>query len=252
MPDRRYGLLWVARTPNRKTGDMPSAYVGETVAECRDSCAGCALLDRLCYAWKGLANVSLHRLEARRQQRPGHYTVEHALAHRARTARAVRIGAMGDPARANRWELRQAAKGCRARGLVVLSYTHFWREAPDLKDLCLASTDGPAEAAEAIDAGWVATTILPWDHDEACGPTFTTPNGRYRGFVCPAQTKADVTCNDCRMCSPQHPVWQAGKVHMVGFLDHSRAAAREKQRMQRGRQLPLFRRAVDTRVKVTN
>lgn len=246
---RRHHLTWVANTPNRKTGRIPTAYVGRTVEECDDSCRGCALRDQACYAWSGFAPVSLKRIAARREADPHRYTLESALQRRPKTARAVRIGAMGDPAHARRDELDRAVRRCREEGLAVIQYTHFWREpyAQDLKDVCLASTDCPDEAREAVAAGWIATTILPWDHYDACGPRFYMPGTAHQGFVCPAQTKPGVTCNDCRMCSPSHPVWNSGKVQAVGFLDHSRAAQREKRRMLTGRQLPLFGRGVDTR-----
>lgn len=223
-------LTWVANTSNRKTGRIPTAYVGSTVEECRKSCKGCALLGNGCYAWGGFAKASLGRIEKRREQRPDLYTIESALARRLRSARIVRIGAMGDPARADRSVLRLAVERVRGEGLGVVSYTHFWRdEGSDLADLCLASCNDPDEGAEAIAAGFVPAVLLPWDHYETSGSAFWLSDGT-RGLVCPAQTKPSVQCNTCGLCDRSHSVWKAGTIGAIGFLDHSRKANAEKRR----------------------
>lgn len=235
-----FTMTWVARTPNRKTGDVPSAYVGTNLDECRTSCLGCPLLDAGCYAWGGFARPSLARIGARRAEDPTPYLLETALRDRARTARAARIGVMGDPSRAQRQELRRAVLRIREAGLAILSYTHFWRDEDnqELRTFALASCEDVEGGADAIRRGWIAAVVLPWDHALEVGPTFDLPGGA-KGFVCPAQTKG-VTCNDCRMCSVDHPVWAAGKVRAVGFLDHSHKARRERQANNGGLQLPMF------------
>lgn len=241
-------LTWVARTPNRKTDDIPTAYVGATVAEARASCEGCALLERTCYAWKGFANVSFPKIVERRRADPARYSIERALEGRWKGARAIRIGAMGDPSSADRAALLRAVALAATAGLATISYTHFWREerAAGLEGLCMASCEDVDDADDAIAAGWTPAVILPWDHVREVGPTFVLPSGGL-GVVCPAQTKG-TTCNDCRMCWLGHPVWTAGKVAAIGFVDHSGAARRERIRANGGRQLPMFgERAVDVR-----
>jgi len=238
-------LTWVARTQNLKTDDVPTAYVGATVAECRETCAGCPLLEKRCYAWSGRARQAMGRHEARRRADPWSCSLERALELRNPLALIARIGAMGDPARADPVELAAALALLAAEGLVPVSYTHFWREpwADHVRGLCMASCGDEAEALEAIGLGWTPAPILPWDH---AGKTFRLPDGRL-GLVCPAQVR-ETTCNDCRLCWLGHPIWAAGKVAAVGFLDHSRAANRERRLSQGGRQLPVFDRMPDLRL----
>lgn len=235
-------LLWVAQTSNRKTGSIPTAYVGRTQEETRASCEGCPLLAGECYAWYGLtASWGLKRVQRLAAERPGNYTIETALKKRhgrrgdtPGAAKAIRIAALGDPARADRGQLLHAIQLARAAGLAVLAYSHHWRrpEGRGLEGQLMASTDFVPEADEALKAGWRPTTILPYDHE---GATFTTPGGA-KGVVCPAQRKDAVTCNTCRMCDPQAAVWKAGKVQVIGFVEHSRAALRAARR--EGRKLP--------------
>lgn len=235
-------LTWVSGTSNIKTGDIPTAYVGETVAECRDSCKGCPLLERTCYAWNGMARASLTRIERRRGEHGDQYTLDNAIKKRSPGARCVRIGAMGDPARADGDEILSTVNRLLKLDLPTISYTHFWREpwAQHLKGICLASCEDVDEADEAITMGWVPALLLPWDYMLDGGSAMIeTPAGN-RGVVCVAQTKPGVTCNDCRMCWLGHPVWAAGKISMIGFIDHSRAANRERRRWLKGTQLPVF------------
>lgn len=231
-------LLWTPAAQNRKTGRVPTAYVGETRSDTWASCEGCDLRESTCYAWHGTqARFGLPKIHAGFAREPQRYTLARALKRRLADARIARVTAIGDPLRANRAELLASLHLIRRAGLGVVGYTHFWRDEDGeaLKRELMASCDTPAQADEAIAAGWRATSVLPWGHVEAHGPLFVTPAG-HRGVVCPAQRLERVTCNDCRMCDPQHRVWRAGKVHAIGFLDHSPTARGEARRA--GRRLP--------------
>jgi hypothetical protein len=247
-------MLWVARTSNRKTGCLPTAYVGTTIEETIASCKSCSLLGDVeerpvgpvfpglstpvkpngaCYAWGGLvAHWGLPRILRKFKASPEKTTIAYALKHRRKDARAARLAALGDPSRA--LGLVEAIVAIRAEGLAVLGYTHHWRRAegrPFRLEL-MASTDDLAQADQALAAGWRPTVVLPWQHQ---GATFVTPGGA-RGVVCPAQRKDAVTCNTCRMCDPKHPVWEAGQVELIGFMDHGPQARGQARRV--GRRLP--------------
>lgn len=249
-------LLWVAQTPNRKTGNVPTAYVGLTLAEARASCEGCELGEqRECYAWSGFTRLAFAKRIRRRNElldynpRDETYTLAGALTERSPAARAARIAALGDPAHVDPAQLVAALVTLQREGLAPLVYTHHWRDpiAAHMQTYAMASCDTTDQADEALRAGWSPAVVLPWDHYETSGPTFWLgPKRGQLGVVCPAQTKPGVTCNDCRLCSKAHPAWGAGRLKAIGFLDHSAKAGREKRR---GKQLAMFSGGRDTRAR---
>lgn len=215
-------LLWIARPANRKTGPIPTAYVGRDYQETWESCEGCSLRQNTCYAWNGRGRMALASLQKRAQRVPEEYTLEHALKTRLFGMRAIRLGAIGDPARAPRRELLAAIDTARRNRLNVLGYTHFWAAEPRtgvLRREIMASTNTPAEADKAIAAGWRAASVVPSDTKEKL---VVTPAGN-KLLVCPAMVKANLTCADCRLCDPQHKVWTAGKIQGIAFPDHGPA-----------------------------
>ncbi|MCI0560895.1 MAG: hypothetical protein MN733_20615 [Nitrososphaera sp.] len=215
----RFKMLWVSRPENRKTGCIPTAYIGDSYEAARASCKGCALLEKRCYAWNGAMMKGFSAVLRTNARDPERYDYRNAIFSRNRKAKAIRFGAIGDPARADRVQLLKAVDLARSEGLSVIGYTHHWRNEPItgmLKRTLMASCNMLSETPEAIARGWKPAVVIPWDHK---GNTFDMPDGG-KGLVCPAQTK-HVTCNDCRMCDPNHPVWDAGKIQAIGFLDHS-------------------------------
>jgi len=74
----------------------------------------------------------------------------------------------------------------------------------------MASCDSLVAADEAVDAGWRATVILPWNSPL----DVVTPAGR-DVLVCPEQTKRGVNCNTCGLCDAS----RRGP-DVIGFLDH--------------------------------
>lgn len=185
-----------------------------------------------CYAWNGTPRTGFSAVLQGATKDRARYAfrtvLARATARRNYRARMVRLGALGDPARASHAELRRVERTARAAGLAVVGYTHHWRERANapLSDLLMASCNNVAEADEALTAGWRPAAVLDW---HTPGATFLTPGGAV-GLVCPAQRKDNITCNDCRMCDPSHPVWRAGKISLIGFLDHSIQARTESKR----------------------
>lgn len=227
----RFKMLWVSRPENRKTGCVPTAYIGDSWETAYASCKGCALLDKTCYAWNGAMMKGYSAVLKTYARDPARYDFYNAIVNRHRKAKMIRIGALGDPARADRVSLLTAVDFARREGLSVVGYTHHWRSEPRtgmLRKTLMASCNNLGETSEAIKLGWRPTVLLQWNHE---GNTFKLPSGG-KGVVCPAQTKENVTCNDCRMCDPNHPVWEAGKIQAIGFVDHSpkarKAAARQE------------------------
>lgn len=145
-----------------------------------------------------------------------------------RSARYVRIAALGDPCVLPRREIEDTYTDALLEGFRgVLAYTHGWRDAGShLRGLVMASCDTLAEADEAVDANWRATVILPWNAPHYGNETLA---GR-EIVVCPAQTKAGVTCNVCGLCDAR----RAGP-DVIGFLDHGPQARGAQQRLASGK-----------------
>lgn len=215
-------ILWSSRSTNVKTGDVPTAWVGATKDEARASCAGCPLLTGGCYAHTGtpaIAAVSVRRATGR--------TLTAALAGAVRSARMVRLSAIGDVGRCGKAMADAIVSEVKAAGLAVVGYTHHWREA-EVSDAwrgrLMASCDTLEDADRAISEGWRATVILPEGID---GDT-RTPGGALVK-LCPAQASdGRATCNTCRLCDGS----RSGP--NIGFRFHGNARTRSDRRRPMG------------------
>ncbi len=194
----------------------------------RRSCetAGCPLLTNgQCYAWNGTPRLAYTSIERRHQQGIA-YDLPSALENSLRSARYVRIAALGDPCVLSREEIEATYAAVKREGFRgVLGYTHGWRDAgAHLRGMLMASCDSLPQADEAVDRGWRATAILPWDTTPS---GIVTPAGR-SVVVCPAQTKRGVNCNMCGLCDASR-----NGPEVIGFLDHGPKARGEQRRDHR-------------------
>lgn len=217
--------LWIPTTTNRKTGNIPTSYIGRTLEDVRRSCeaADCKLLEnKQCYAWFGTPRAAYASLE-KADERGKDHSLRTAIKQAVRSARFLRVGALGDPCLLPPDELAETYDTARSEGFRgVLAYTHGWKEAGQhLCGLAMASCDSLEEADEALDEGWRTTAILPWDsaHDGNI-----TPAGR-NVAVCAAQIKRGVNCNTCGLCDAQ-----ARGPPIIGFLDHGPQARAARRR----------------------
>ena len=227
-------MLWVGRSSNDKTGDIPQGYVGADKAETERSCEGCPLRQDGCYHWLGVrrAQASMQRAHAKNTEtgRGERYSLKTAISNSRRMARYVRGAVGGDPWIFDRETVEGWANDVREAGFRgMLLYTHFAADkGAHLQGLAMASVHSLEEADDRIDEGWrVALTSDDFkvpgskrstlkDLAEWNGETFTTPNGQ-RLIVCPAQHKA-VDCNSCGLCDAQND--HHGAVPGVVFLKH--------------------------------
>lgn len=207
-----------ARTDNDKTGDVPTVWIGINRQQARASCdaVGCKLrpwaLDRkkdtpVCYAHGGTPAMGLSSIERSHERGTLNLNDEEMLRKRSKSARFVRIGALGDPG-VMPWgwwyRIRRLAKKYK---LKTIAYTHGWRSRPDLVGMTMASVDSLAEAVEAKAMGFqvaVATREV-----NALDKQVKLPDGS-TGIVCPAiYTKAAgkpmVQCNQCLKCTGDNP-----------------------------------------------
>ena len=243
-------FLWQSKPRNKKTGAIPTAYVGFSYDEALDSCSGCPLLSThkggtgektRCYAHAGSVKMGMMSMTNAATGEPrksaegsdavlpgGRYSLEHAMDvarsdKRKKKPRAARLGAIGDPSRVGKEEFHKTVKTIRGNGLSVLGYTHFHREYKNrgLKRDLMASCDTLAQADDAVSRGWVPAAILPADTQE----TVVRSDAGNRMLICPAQRSKRVTCDDCRLCDPSGKFWERERakddgVRGIGFIDH--------------------------------
>lgn len=209
-------ILWVARSRNSKTGDVPTAWVGFSTGEAKKSCIGCGLLGNGCYAYGGSPILGHQSLTKASMSQPGRYTLTAALKARSRKARMVRVTALGDVGRIGREAADAIVAEIKESGLALVGYTHHWKEvavAVAWHGRLMASADNLKEADQAAAAGWRVSVTVPSDHPRVS----LTPEGR-KVVVCPAQVKEDhsVQCNNCKLCdgSKRGPI--------IGFRAHGR------------------------------
>jgi len=240
IPRGEIRFTWISRSHDKKTGPIPAAYCGQSIEEMKGTCTGCALRDRICYAWKGtpklgfgaMARVATEGRTAFDMRdtpatRPGgRYALDSALQNRHPKARAVRIGMLGDSSRVTRRVFWRTVRTIRRAGLTILNYTHFWREYRNrsLRRAAMASCDTLADADDAIGTGWVPAAIVPGTDHHDIDPTIATvdtPAGNPL-LVCPAQRTANrITCNACRLCDPGNPFWvRQDRVRGIAFYQH--------------------------------
>lgn len=187
------------RSANSKTGDMVQTFILRPDAKPTDAvrdgsddaiCGACPHRrdpltgKRTCYVNVGQSVNAIHRAFLAGNYPDVDATVAAALCR----GRRVRLGAYGDPAMVpdNVW------RNLISRADGHTGYTHQWRTAKAFRDLCMASVDSEAEAAQAWSEGW--RTFRVRERSDA------TLKGE---IVCPASKEGGMRtqCERCMLCS---------------------------------------------------
>ena len=202
--------LYTAKSNNVKTGNIPQQFIGETRELSKESCSGCPLLEKVCYAQNGTEAYFGHNSVIRANKKGKDYTLGNALKNRAKTAKYVRLGSIGDPSAVE--DILEVGQTIREEGLGVLSYTHFWdSRGKFLKGEAMASCDTWEEAEQATNDGWRATV-----HVEALEQKQGKTETGKRFTLCPAQrTDNRIKCNDCGLCDAKRDA-----AEIIVFLNH--------------------------------
>jgi hypothetical protein len=222
-------ILWLAQTKNTKTGNVPTAMIGKTRRESLQSCKGCSqLTNRNCYAWFGTVSWGLAHIQRAFKGDPQKYSFLNAIADRHPDARMVRVSAIGDPFRASFRDLQHSFELSKQLGLAFVGYTHFHLEkgAHRLKKMLMASCDSIEQADAAVQRGWRATAVVPYNFQ---GKRFTTPAG-HTAVICPAQTMPKkITCNDCLLCDASRKT----SFQIIAFRDHGPKVRNQIRQMKK-------------------
>lgn len=194
-------VIAIAGSANAKTGDMVQTYIlradmepleasrtGADSTICGD-CPHRGVADgshakgRSCYVNIGQAPTAMYRKFAR-----GGYPVgtDKDIARMVR-GRVVRLGAYGDPAAVPTEILTKLVAGTRGH----TGYTHAWRNAPEIRGLCMASCDTEQDRTEAKLAGWRTFRVRR-----------ATDTVGVREFECPASAEQGKRkqCWECLAC----------------------------------------------------
>jgi len=149
-----------------------------------------ALSGRTCYVNVGQGPLGVYRAY-KRGNYPAAYAPASGLESMADIARGklVRLGTYGDPAAVPVGVWRVLLRHATGH----TGYTHQWRKAPQLRDLCMASADSFADLAEAHSAGWRTFRVATPRDGDARFPA---------EVVCPASAEAGkkLTCAECLAC----------------------------------------------------
>jgi len=220
--------LWLADTAATKTGPVPTSSILGADGDLTAACGTCDLRPQpgkktSCHAQRARVGWGAKRMAAAAKHRPQRYTLAAALILRRVVAKIARLGMIGNPSAAGVEAVKLQDKMIRAAGLIPLGFDHDWRSGAidPLRSILMASCDDYAQARDASRRDWIPAVIVPRDTP---GPVATDGKG-YRYRVCPEQLAhragnvSPPTCNDCRLCTPSHPIWQRGDLAGVALLE---------------------------------
>lgn len=211
-------IVFAAKSKNAKIkssrgkGEVSTTYAPISVT-CPSTCE--LRKSRTCYAMGGMvgfvvsriekAAVGLSRSDAAKQEAAairGAFSGGNVPQDGARGGRDLRVHTSGDCSTRTAAALVGAACADwrRRGGGDAWTYTHAWKSVTRVSwgtaVSVLASLDSLADAAKAVAAGYAPARVVP-----------SFPNGNkswteagVRWIPCPAQTREDTGCADCRLC----------------------------------------------------
>jgi hypothetical protein len=206
----------VESSTNRKLGAASATYVSQ--ASCP---ASCPWYGSGCYAENGPIGYTTRRLNRSPERRAERIARDEARAVDGLSgSRPLRLHVVGDArTKAAARILARAAQRFRARGgQPVWSYTHAWRTVDRASwgpVSVLASCETPADAREAMAAGYAAALVVEHHASDKAHDV-----GGVRVIPCPNQTRG-VTCTDCGLCMDDGRLRSRGLA--IAFAAHGRS-----------------------------
>lgn len=221
-------VLESANTKLMSRRRLVAATYASIEGTCPDSCA--LKKTRECYAMGGQVGMVTERIHAKRAP------IEHARAEADAIDAAdprdryLRLHVSGDASVPRAAQLLGAAarRWLERGGRTVWTYTHAWatvpRESWGPSVSVLASVDKLAHVAAAFARGYAVARYVaafPADSWEEAGMTW---------IACPAQTRDDTGCVDCRLCMDAEGL--RARKRGIAFVAHGHRGEKLKRRLQ--------------------
>jgi hypothetical protein len=234
------GAIYVKKSGNTKLAGS-SGRVDATYASIKKSCPStCELRDKGCYAQQSYVGMIVNRLDRRAKgQTP--LTIARAEAKvidQAYSGRNIppntflRLHVSGDSrtVKGTRVLSKAVSRWGKRGGTKAYSYTHAWRTVPRKEwgeVSVLASVANLREADEAYKKGYAPALVVP----EHPGPKSYKLNGSDITWIpCPAQTKENVGCSDCKLCMRDQ--YLIDSKHGITFAAHGINKNKLKRHLQ--------------------
>ncbi len=234
------GAIYVKKSGNTKLAGK-SGRIDATYASIKHSCPStCELKDKGCYAQNSYVGMIVQRLERRgRGQTP--------LAIARAEARAIdaaydgrnippntflRLHVSGDSrtVKGTRVLSKAVTRWLNRGGSMAYTYTHAWRNVPRSawnSISTLASVSTVKEAEQALKLGYAPALVVPEHTDDK---SYKLNGSSITWIPCPAQTKDDIGCSDCKLC--MRDSYLVESKHGIAFAAHGINKNKLKRHLQ--------------------
>lgn len=227
------GAILVVKSDNAKIGPISATYVSQSSCD-----PDCPFLHNGCYAEQNGYNgagaitnrlnqstvkssIKLAQTEAALiDTLTGHRDLRLHVVGDCRTTAAAKILAQAT----KRFYERSSKRHSQAR---VFTYTHSWRNihrAAWGPISVLASCETTEAVQQAQEAGYAAAIVVD-QFEQKKAYSLTQGSTTVKVIPCPAQTYADITCHDCRLCM------NADRLHAAGLTIAFEAHGAGKKRI---------------------
>lgn len=218
--------IYVTNSSNRKlsgTRKMDTTYVSIN-ASCPKTCS---LKGEGCYAELGYVGITSHRLDkdaegmtALQAAKAEANAIDQCYGGKEVPNKDLRLHVSGDTRTIEGVKLvNSAIKRWKKRGgNACFSYTHAWNKVPRSKwsnVSILASISSIKEVAAARKQGYAPAMVV---ESHLSDKTFKIDGSNVKWIPCPAQTKEDVSCSSCRLCTKAD--WLFSSNHGIAFAAH--------------------------------
>lgn len=234
------GAIYVEKSGNTKLAGK-SGRLDATYASIKKSCPdSCELKDKGCYAQSSFVGMIVNRLDrlAKGQTPLGIARAEAKAIDQAYGGRKIpkntilRLHVSGDSRTVKGTRvLSKAVSRWKSRGgMIAYTYTHAWQNVPRREWAgisTLASVANIAEAERALEIGYAPAIVVPEHLDTK---SYKLDGSDITWIPCPAQTKDDVGCSDCKLCARDQ--YLIDSRHGIAFAAHGINKNKIKRRLQ--------------------